>query len=142
MKNYKIDFTHNTIIIDYKFAKAAQNVNSAEYKTLKQITNDFPYMTSRVASHREIKGAHHNKHMSYSAMVDYISTYENSAELLAEFALVKAQAGSTPHSYSTIRRWFVDKFPDYTKPISIVKPIPKTTFKSIESEFNNYDTKF
>lgn len=134
MKNYRIDFAHNTIIMDYTFAKEAQTIGSAAYEDLKRIKSDFPTMATRVASHREQKEPHHNKNLTYSNMIKYIMTFDNSTELLAEFALVQSQSVVAKHPYSVVRNWFVDKFPEYTKPKSEV--IPKESFKSVEKNMS------
>ena len=134
MKNYRIDFAHNTIIMDYTFAKEAQTIGSAAYEDLKRIKADFPTMTTRVASHREQKEPHHNKNLTYSNMIKYIMTFENSTELLAEFTLVQSQSVVAKQPYSIVRNWFVDKFPEYTTPKS--KVVPKESFKSFEKSIS------
>ncbi len=107
MKNYKIDFTHCTIIIDYKFNKAAQEYGSAEYKTLKGLQKDFPNMATVVASHRQQKTTHHNYRLTYENMEKYILSFENHDELLAAFALVRQQSVLQKSPYSFVRSCFL-----------------------------------
>ena len=135
MNNYRIDYAHNTIVMDYKFYKAAQTMNSEEYDIVKNILADFPGMSVKVASHREQKTTHHNFRLTYDNMVQYMTTFENSADLLAEFARVKAHAVAAPQPYAVVRRWFVEKFPDYMTPVSRV--VPKESFKSLERGYLN-----
>ena len=44
MNTYKVDFTAGTITITADFAKAMNNPNSKEYKTIAKILKDFPEM--------------------------------------------------------------------------------------------------
>ncbi len=130
MKNYKIDYAHNTIVIDYKFAKAAQEIGSPAYCDLKQIKEDFPYMQMRVASHRDTKACHHNKNLTYANMIRYMSTFTNREELLVEFATIREEASCAKQPYTYVRDWFVETFPDYDRPE--VRVTPKESFRSIE----------
>ena len=107
MRNYKIDFTHNTIIVDYKFDKAAQVIGSAAYDDLRRITADFPSMTVRVASHREQKSAHHCRHLTYNNMIRYMMTFENHNDLLVEVRTIQEQSHSQKHPYAFVRTWFI-----------------------------------
>ncbi len=132
MKNYRIDFTHNTIIMDYTFAKAAQTIGSSAYEELKRILADFPTMTTRVASHREQKTSHHNKNLTYTHMTRYMMSFENYDELLSEFEIIKEQSCGAKNPYSYVRTWFITTFPDYRQPVCRVTP--KSSFRSIERE--------
>lgn len=142
MKNYKIDFAHNTLILDKKFAKEAQTINSTAYAELKKILSDFPYLSTRVVSHRDVKGPHHNKNLTYSNMVEYIASFDNSENLLAEFALIKRRAVIEPHPYSVVRDWFMTQFPEYQRKRD-PNFTPGESFKSVEADLTNkYATAF
>ena len=41
-KGYKIDFTSNTLVMNYKFHAASQEYGTPENKLVKEILNDFP----------------------------------------------------------------------------------------------------
>ncbi len=135
MRNYRIDFTHNTIVVDYKFDKAAQVIGSAAYDDLRRITADFPSMTVRVASHREQKSPHYTKRLNYKNMIRYMMTFENRDELLAEFRTIQEQSHNAPCPYAYVRTWFMTTFPNYNQPVCRVKPKP--SFKSINEETVN-----
>lgn len=42
VKGYKINFTNNTITVNYTFKKASEEYGTAEYDLLKNILADFP----------------------------------------------------------------------------------------------------
>ena len=135
MKNYRIDFAHNTIVVDYKFDKAAQIIGSTAYEDLKKIRSDFPTMTTRVASHREQKRPHQNRRLTYENMIKYMMTFDNSDELLVEFTTIQEQSYASKNPYSYVRKWFIAMFPNYSQPVC--KITPKASFKSIEKEMND-----
>ena len=41
-KGYKIDFTNNTLVMNYKFHSASQEYGTPENKLVKKILKDFP----------------------------------------------------------------------------------------------------
>ena len=54
IKGYTINYSTNTIIMNYKFAKSAQDYGSAEYQLLTKIKADFPTMKVSVIAGRKI----------------------------------------------------------------------------------------
>ena len=133
-RNYKIDFAHNTIMVDYKFNRLAQTINTPEYNTLKQLREDFPTMTIAVASHRETKKTHPYLRLAYANMIKFMSTFENYDELYQEFNIIRDKSATAPHPYAYVRKWFLEKFPTYETPEKTdTKPVSKLTFKSLES---------
>lgn len=42
ISGYRIDFTTDTLIMNYKFYAASQQYGSPEYNLVKSITKDFP----------------------------------------------------------------------------------------------------
>lgn len=110
---YKIDFTTNTIVMNYKFAAAAQVYNSPEYKILKGIKADFPSMKETVKAGRTVTTARPNKRLTYENMAKHISVYENAAELLGAFEQVKALSKPLASPYQYVVAWFTAQFPNY-----------------------------
>ena len=132
-RNYKIDYAHNTIMVDYKFNHLAQVINTPEYNLLKQLREDFPTMTVAVASHRTTKKPHQNLRLTYANMIKYMSTFSNYNELYEEFNLVRDRSVAAPQPYAVVREWFLDKFPNYTTPEKTdTKPQSKLSFKTLE----------
>lgn len=112
-QGYKINFNTNTLVMNYKFAAAAQVYGSPEYELRKAILADFPTMNTIIRAGRTVKKARPNKRLTYENMVKYIRTYSNAEELLAVFEEVKqkSQAATSPYKY--VRDWFSAQFPDY-----------------------------
>lgn len=132
MKNYKINFTANTLIITKAFETAANTPTASEYKLLAQIKTDYPAMTITRKTHRSANVCNVSKGLTYAHMARYIKVYENAAELLERFEQVKELAAAQTNSYLYVKSWFVTQFPNYKalpdfttiKPIAAVVPAP------------------
>jgi len=85
---YKIVFATNTIVMNYKFAAAAAQYGTPEYKLMKKIRRDFPGMAEIVVSGRDKKIASPNTRFTYDNMKAHIRAYENADELLEVFKTV------------------------------------------------------
>lgn len=115
VKGYKIDFETNTLIINYKFAEAAEEYNSSEYKIIKAIKKDIPNITVSVQSGREQKTARYNKRLTYANMENYIKCFDNSEVLLERFETVKKMSATLKSPYKFVCDWFIAQFPEYEK---------------------------
>ena len=115
VKGYKLDFTTNTMIINYTFEAASTEYGSTEYELMKSIRADFPNMKIVVKSGREKKTANKNKHLTYENMEKYISVCENAEEMLEVFGVIKARSQSEASPYKYVCDWFAKQFPDYNK---------------------------
>ena len=83
---YKILFATNTVVMNYKFAAAAAEYGTTEYRLMKKIRRDFPGMTEVVVSGRVQTSAKTNHRLTYENMETHISAYENADELLDKSA--------------------------------------------------------
>lgn len=63
-KGYKIDFSSNTLIMNYKFHSASQEYGTTENKLVKKILKDFPTLTVIVKAGREVKTPNKNKRLN------------------------------------------------------------------------------
>lgn len=144
---YKVDFTTDTLIVNYKFYAASQEYGSPEYKMVKNIMRDFPRLTISVQAGREVTTANKNKRMTYENMKKHIEAYENSADLLEVFETVKALSKPLANPHKFVADWFRAQFPDYAAvptfkdnrlfviPKSPQKPDPKVyKFKKIDNK--------
>jgi hypothetical protein len=112
-KGYKIDFTKNTITVNYKFAAAMNKYGSEEYNIYRNIISDFPQIKLIVKAGREYKTARHNKRVTYTNMKKYMSTFNNSEELLAQFEVVQKKSKILASPYKYVCDWFKAQFPKY-----------------------------
>lgn len=135
MRGYKIDFLNNTITMNYKFAAAASQYNSSEYKLLCKIKKDFPELREQIKSGRVAKSPRPNKRLTYENMKAHIRAYENAQELLDVFETVKALSKPLASPYKYVSDWFLAQFPNYKEipvfkdNISTVTPIPAPEVK-------------
>ena len=113
VKGYKIDFTTNTVVMNYKFAEASEKYGSPEYRLLQSIKNDFPDIQVCVQSGREQKTTRYNKRFTYKNMENYINCFDNSEVLLKRFETVKKMSKTLKSPYKFVCDWFVAQFPEY-----------------------------
>ena len=114
-KGYKIDFTNNTLVMNYKFHSASQEYGTPENKLVKKILKDFPSLSVVVKAGREVKTPSKNKRLTYANMEKHIMAYDNATELLDVFETVKALSQTVASPYKFVSDWFVEQFPSYDK---------------------------
>lgn len=110
---YKIVFTTNTVVMNYKFAAAAAQYGTKENRIIRNIRHDFPGMAEIVISGRQKKSAAPNTRLTYENMEAHIGAYENADELLEVFKTVKALSKTCASPYKYVADWFRAQFPDY-----------------------------
>lgn len=115
VRGYKIDFATNTLYMNYKFASAAAQFGTDEYKLIQDIRKDFPNIRVVTRAGRNAKTCNANKRLTYANMVNYIRVQDNVAELMAAFAIVKEESKCEASPYAFVRNWFVKQFPNYQK---------------------------
>ncbi len=140
MTGYKIDFTTNTLIMNYKFAAAASVYGSEEYNIRKNILSDFPNLSVIVKSGREQKKPRYNKRLSYANMKKYINTFVNAEELLSRFETVKAKSAPLACPYKYVCDWFNAQFPNY-KELPDFEPKNISALPVSEPNVDEYETK-
>ena len=114
VRGYRVDFSCDTVYLNYTFASAAErDFLSDEAKRLRQIRKAFPSFKFVVKAGRNITTTRRTKRLTYKNMEEYISTFDNADELLAEFEITKKQSKTSPSPYKFVRDWFEDKFPSY-----------------------------
>lgn len=113
IKGYEIDFTTNTLFMNYKFAEASTQYGTPEYKLLQNIKNDLPNIKIVKRAGRNTKTCNANKRMTYANMENYIKVQDNADELMAAFVIAKEESKNKPSPYAFVRDWFVKQFPNY-----------------------------
>lgn len=115
MREYKINFTTNTITVSKSFALAASDPSKPEFETLSKLQAAYPGMRIVHKTHRSPSKANANKGLTYERMEGYINLHENAAELLVTFEAVKKIAAQQKNPYLFTKGWFMQQFPDYGK---------------------------
>ena len=118
MKNtLKINHENKAIVMDRTFAKFAEDTRSEEYAHLQMVRKDYP--SYKVELRKIKKNPQKNKYdgLTYQFMEDYIATHEPNGreiEVLAEFhdMIFISQCHSKAYRYPTIKKWFLDRYPD------------------------------
>lgn len=118
VKGYKLDFSTNTLTVNYKFHRAMSDFGSPEYNRYKEILADFPHLTVVVKAGRTITTTRPTKRLTYENMDAYIDCYENRDELRAAFAIVRQKSKLVASPYKYVRDWFEAQFPDYRNAVS------------------------
>lgn len=137
MNAYKLDFVSNVITITADFAKAMNNPDSEEYKTIAKIRRDFPEMEIVRKTHktptkyRTKDGKTFNcnqfKNLTYENMETFMIGLPNGEEYMNEYLFLRNHASDIQtNGYTLIRRWFVKQFPDYQKnPLTYIHTQPE-----------------
>lgn len=121
MKNVlKINHEEREIIMDRTFAKFAENTRSEEYAHLQQVRKDYPTYTVTLRKIKKNPNKQVYPGLTYQYMEDYIVTHEtpeNEKEVLAEFhdMIFISQCHSKAYRYPTIKKWFLNKYPEVAK---------------------------
>ena len=137
MNTYKVDFVANTITITADFAKAMNNPNSKEYKTIAKVLKDFPDMEIIRKTHKtptkyqtksgETFNCNQFKNLTYKNMETFMMGLPNGEVYMAEYLFLRKHAAEIQtNGYALIRRWFVAQFPDFRKnPMAYITNQPK-----------------
>ena len=137
MNAYKLDFVSDVITITADFAKAMNNPDSEEYKTIAKIRRDFPEMEIVRKTHktptkyRTKDGKTFNcnqfKNLTYENMETFMMGLPNGEEYMNEYLFLRNHASDIQtNGYTLIRRWFVKQFPDYQKnPLTYIHTQPE-----------------
>ena len=113
IKGYEIDFTTNTLYINYKFAEASTEYGTPEYKLLQNIRRDLPNIKIVKRAGRKQTTCNASKRLTYKNMQDYIMAQDNYEPLLASFMLARIESQCAKSPYAFVRDWFVKQFPNY-----------------------------
>ena len=109
MKNCKIDYTTNTIIVTKKFLEEASQFGTEAQKQMEALRGLHMPIEVR-KPHRKAE-----TRWKYERMLDYISCVENSEDYLADFCAVRKAQG-----YMKTWEWFKATFPNYNKVAEMV----------------------
>lgn len=113
IKGYKINYATNTISMNYKFAKAAEDYGSPEYNLMQNLRADFPTMKLIVEAGRKITTVRPTKRLTYQNMMTHMSCYKNSHDLIKQFEAAQRLSKPLASPYKYVRDWFEKQFPDY-----------------------------
>jgi len=117
MKDFKIDYASQTIEMSKKFAKAAGEFGSYEYKMLQQVRTENPGFHIAIVDSKSSKNAT-TKGLDYNYMEAYIASHDDEMNsIMAEYKNLRGMSeeakavGAKSLSYGEIRKWFLEKYP-------------------------------
>lgn len=120
MNMIKVDHAKKTIFMDSAFYKNSSDPRNEEYAILQSTRRDYPkYKVER----RTIKKNPEKKTYSgltYAYMEDYILTHEPPETVEAVYEefnemILISQCHSPAFRYPTIKKWFLNKYPEIIK---------------------------
>ena len=111
MKNYKIDFTKNTITISKSFAEKASQMGTPEYAMMLELRKlEMPFHVQQPKRHKKPE-----YQLTYRKMEKYISCLDEAEGYLTMFRQVKETAKSQNNPYLYVQNWFKATFPNYNE---------------------------
>ena len=113
--NHIIDYANKTIILSKSFyEKACSIANKQEFAEMKTLRTEFPDFTFKVKKIKKNKSKKTYKNLTYENMEIYINVEEENPDIvLAELKKVKAKACIQSSPYAYVKKWFLQKYPDY-----------------------------
>ena len=137
MERYTFNPVAKTLVITAAFAKAMQDINSAEYALYTQLMADIPNLEVIRKTHASPKkcvskstGEKFNcnqfKNLTYKNMETFIMGLPAAEAYMEEYLFLKNYAAEVQtNGYTLIRRWFVAQFPKFpTNPRAYLTPQP------------------
>lgn len=115
MREIYVDLEKRTIVMTKKFAVAASNPLSGEWKILQEVRSAYPEFEVKRHTIKKQPNKECYKGLTYDYMRNYIMTYdENAMEVLNELEhqIVISRCHSSNVRYSTIKKWFLNKYPE------------------------------
>ena len=109
---FKIDLANNTLTLNYKYNRLANQYGSDEYNKVRDILAENPGMRIVVESGHKAKTPHHSRRLTYANMERYILVQDNADELMTTFTLVKEESKKEKSPYAHVRSWFFTQFED------------------------------
>lgn len=108
----RLDHLGKNIYISSAYARAAMNIESAEYKTLQTAMRDHP---EYAVQKREIKKNPHKecyRGLTYEYMDHYIDTHDESGDIRKIYDELRLRAKCHSVRYAHIKQWFLRIFPE------------------------------
>ena len=113
----KINREKKLIIMDRTFAKLSEDTRSEEYAHLQEVRRDYPDYTVTTKKIKRNPDKETYKGLTYAFMTNYILTHEseeNALTVIREFNEMRVISNCHRQGlrYPTIKRWFLDKYPE------------------------------
>ena len=139
-KNFKMEIERNNgnikVYVCKAFYKNAKFYGTSEYKLWQELLNEHPnaelVVKKRQKTEKMLAASH--KNMTYTNMLTYIKTLENSEKYIEEFNKEKERSKIQNSPYKYMHDWFIKTFPNY-------KPKEETDNEKTENNDETESTK-
>ncbi len=109
---YTYDVTTNTLTVTADFAKKASQINTLEYRIIRQFRMENPGI---IIERKTINANSSHAGIKYEDMERYMSLCRTGETYLRVFQIVKRLSNGQPNPYKYVRHWFDTLFPNYSK---------------------------
>ena len=116
MKDITINFEDQTIVMTRKFAVAASDPFTDEFRKLQEVRTAYPYFKVKRHTIKKNPNKECYKGLTYEYMREYIKSHEPVVEREQVLATLEekiqiSKCHSNCHRYPTIKKWFLEKYP-------------------------------
>ena len=121
MRDIKINFEKNEIVMTRKFAAKAADPRSAEYALLQETRKAYPTFEVRRHTNKPHSNKECYKGLTYDYMEKYIQAHDEDQSIMKEYQMLRGltseaqEALADSCSYQEIKNWFLAKFPAIEK---------------------------
>ena len=120
MNTIRIDHATKRIIMGSQFYKNSLDPRNEEYTILQDVRRDYPNYTPIQRKIKKNPAKKTYSGLTYAYMEDYILTHESPETVEAVFTefnemVLISQCHSQAFRYPTIKKWFLNKYPEILK---------------------------
>ena len=142
MKGLKINFEERTIVMTRKFANAASDPFTEEFKKLQEVRNAYPGFYVKRHTIKKNPNKECYKGLNYDYMREYIKSHEAKANVESALAELEnmiyiSKCHSNGFRYPTIKKWFLEKYKEVAE--FGTKQSEFEEQKIVEVQFSNHD---
>lgn len=109
---YSYDITTNTLTVSADFAKRASQLNTPEYRIVKQMRAEYAGL---IIQRRTRKPTPARPRIKYADMERYMKMCRTADRYLFVFGKVKELSKGQPNPYEYVLTWFKALFPHYSE---------------------------
>ena len=125
MRNIKVDFVTNTIVITKGFYEESLDITSEEYTTLQLVKMENPNMKVVVKSARSGNRKCDYKGLTYEYMRKFIRIMDRENMIVFEEVIdhYKKFGHTSGEAYQSVKDWFLENYPKHRE--MVVNATPK-----------------
>ena len=117
MRDIRINREKYEVILTRKFAEKADDPRTEEFRLLQEVMATYPNITVKNHTIKKKPNKECYRGLTYKYMEEFIKKYEPNADsVLEEFEelIFISEGHSKAYRYPTIKKWFLEKYPDFS----------------------------